>query len=169
MWSLNVIFAFSCIIYKCSKFGICYGITSNHRQAGVNGVWMLILNVLLSIYFHWPHDNALIFTSIDTKIGNPTFYTWGLIYSLKHNIQAFLPMIVSNNFFDMSNYNTCPGWGDGSGSATLYQVHLELLNQTVCDNLLNPTPGMFSKFNPELMICAGDVENGGRDVCQVGH
>ena len=77
-------------------------------------------------------------------------------------------MIVGNNLFDMSNYNTCLGWGRGSGSNDLYQVHLELVNQSVCDNLLNPTPGMFSEFDPELMICAGDVENGGRDVCQVG-
>ena len=67
----------------------------------------------------------------------------------------------------MSNHNIWPGWGDGSGSETLYQVHLEILNQTVCDTLLNPDPGVFYEFDPEVMICAGDVENGGRDACQV--
>ena len=55
------------------------------------------------------------------------------------------------------------GWGDGSGSDNLYQVHLELLNQSVCDNLL----GDRGDFDPEVMICAGDAENGGRSPCHV--
>ena len=51
----------------------------------------------------------------------------------------------------------------------MYQVHLELVNQSVCDNLWNPSDDMEQLFDQELMICAGDVENGGRDSCQVGH
>ena len=53
------------------------------------------------------------------------------------------------------------GWGRGSGSDDLYQAHLKLVNQSVCHNLLRPI------FDPDVMICAGDVENGGRDVCYV--
>ena len=59
------------------------------------------------------------------------------------------------------------GWGAGSGSNYLYQVHLELVNQSVCDDLLNIND--MTEFDPDVMICAGDVENGGRDSCQVGH
>ena len=55
------------------------------------------------------------------------------------------------------------GWGRGSGTNTLYQVHLELVNQSVCDTQLG------GRFDPELMICAGDVENGGRDACGVSY
>ena len=53
------------------------------------------------------------------------------------------------------------GWGRGSGSNALYRVHLELLNQSVCDNNLS------SNFNQSLMICAGNLENGGRGACSV--
>ena len=63
----------------------------------------------------------------------------------------------------------CLGWGHGSGSNDLYQVHLNLVNQSMCDNLLNPYPGPYSQFDQDLMICAGDVENGGRDTCPVGY
>ena len=49
----------------------------------------------------------------------------------------------------------------------MYQVHLELVNQSVCDTILNPNPDVQSEFDPELMVCAGDVENGGRDTCDV--
>ena len=52
------------------------------------------------------------------------------------------------------------GWGDGSGSNDLYQVHLELVAQDVCDDAMNP-------YDQDKMICAGDVANGGRDTCQV--
>ena len=45
---------------------------------------------------------------------------------------------------------------------------MELVNQSVCDNLLNPYPGLYHKFYQDVMICAGDVENGGRDTCLVG-
>ena len=48
-------------------------------------------------------------------------------------------------------------------------MHLELVNQSVCDNLLNPNPQIDRKFDQDVMICAGDVENGGRDICYVGH
>ena len=54
-----------------------------------------------------------------------------------------------------------PGWGSGSGSTDLYQVHLELVAQSDCDNALDP-------YDEDVMICAGDVRNGGRDTCQVG-
>ena len=53
------------------------------------------------------------------------------------------------------------GWGRGSGSDDLYQVHLKLVNQNLCDTLLRPT------FDPNVMICAGDVLNGGRGICSV--
>ena len=43
----------------------------------------------------------------------------------------------------------------------MYQVHLELVAQSDCDNALDP-------YDEDVMICAGDVENGGRDTCQVG-
>ena len=56
------------------------------------------------------------------------------------------------------------GWGRGSESHDLYQVHLELVNQDVCNNLLNTDR---SFFEPQVMICAGDVENGGRGTCSV--
>ena len=49
-------------------------------------------------------------------------------------------------------------------------MHLELVNQSVCDNLLNPAdPQLEHEFDQDRMICAGDVENGGRDTCPVGH
>ena len=56
------------------------------------------------------------------------------------------------------------GWGRGSGSRDLHQVHVELVNQSVCADLLDTTRA----FNPDLMICAGNVEAGGRDTCSVG-
>ena len=53
-----------------------------------------------------------------------------------------------------------PGWGSGSRSDDLYQVHLESVAQDVCDELMNP-------YDRDSMICAGDVASGGRDTCQV--
>ena len=41
------------------------------------------------------------------------------------------------------------------------------MNQSVCDAILNPDPDLQHEFDPELMLCAGDVENGGRDTCDV--
>ena len=41
-------------------------------------------------------------------------------------------------------------------------MHLELVNQSDCNNTLN-SDGQ-EEFD---MICAGDIKNGGRDVCQV--
>ena len=62
------------------------------------------------------------------------------------------------------------GWGYGSYSDNLYEVILELVDQRVCDSLLNShDPSFPDIFNPELMICAGDVEIGGRSTCSVGH
>ena len=55
----------------------------------------------------------------------------------------------------------CLGWGLGSRSFALHQVHLELLNQSVCDTIFGRS------FVQDLMICAGDVEAGGRDTCSV--
>ena len=52
------------------------------------------------------------------------------------------------------------GWGSGSFSLYLYQVHLEMLSQETCAREIN-------EFVDETMICAGDVQNGGRDTCQV--
>ena len=47
---------------------------------------------------------------------------------------------------------------------------MELVNQSVCDSLLNPSHDLYrGPFNPDLMICAGDVEDGGRDTCSVAH
>ena len=63
----------------------------------------------------------------------------------------------------------CLGWGLGSGSNDLYQVHLPLVNQSVCNNLLNPNHKVKLNFLQDLMICAGDVENGGISTCQVGY
>ena len=60
------------------------------------------------------------------------------------------------------------GWGRGSGSDALYQVHVELVNQSVCATIYNDGfPG--NKFRQEKMICAGDVQNGGRDACGVSY
>ena len=63
----------------------------------------------------------------------------------------------------------CLGWGHGSGSNDLHQVHLQLVNQSVCHNLLNPNPKVKLIFHQDLMICAGDIENGGRGICKVGY
>ena len=68
-------------------------------------------------------------------------------------------MIYCKLYCDLSISN--PGWGSGSESTDLYQVHLELVAQSDCDNALDP-------YDEDVMICAGDVENGGRDTCQVG-
>ena len=58
------------------------------------------------------------------------------------------------------------GWGTGSGSDALFQVPLELLSQSVCDTILNlPT----TYYIPDFMICAGDVENGGKGTCHVSY
>ena len=62
---------------------------------------------------------------------------------------------------------TSSGWGVGSGSHNLHQVHLELLSQSDCENILDFN--FLDSFNQDVMICAGDVENGERDVCPVGH
>ena len=55
------------------------------------------------------------------------------------------------------------GWGVGSSFSTwfLHQVHLELLNQSLCGNIHNPP------FDQDIMICAGNVELGGRSICSV--
>ena len=47
------------------------------------------------------HDDVCAFTSWVTKIGSPTFYSWGLKSTHQaYNIQTFFRMIVSNvNFF----------------------------------------------------------------------
>ena len=63
----------------------------------------------------------------------------------------------------------CPGWGRGSGSSNLYQVHLEILNQSVCEQLYPETRNWDPIFDQDHMICTGDFENGGRGVCPVGH
>ena len=44
---------------------------------------------------------------------------------------------------------------------------MELLNQSDCSDLLNNDDR--AEFDPEIMICAGDIENGGRDACDVSH
>ena len=63
----------------------------------------------------------------------------------------------------MANFVT--GWGDlsthGLSSNHLHQVYLEWVEQAVCEH------DMGSRFIPEDMICAGDVQHGGRDTCQV--
>ena len=43
------------------------------------------------------HDNDWTFTSMDTKLGIPTFYTWGLksIY-LSYNIHTCFPIIANS-------------------------------------------------------------------------
>ena len=62
------------------------------------------------------------------------------------------------------------GWGLGSCSDNLYQVHLELRNQSDCDSLLNDYFYFYPNiFHPELIICAGDVVNSNRSVCSVGN
>ena len=63
------------------------------------------------------------------------------------------------------NFGT--GWGksenhgNGLGTKYLNQVYLEWVEQAVCEE------DMGSRFIPEEMICAGDVQHGGRDTCQV--
>ena len=52
------------------------------------------------------------------------------------------------------------GWGTGSNSDHLYQVHLEWVEQVVCQEILG------SAFVPEDMVCAGPI-NGGRSTCHV--
>ena len=56
-----------------------------------------------------------------------------------------------------------PGWGEGSESDNLYQVHLQLVNQSICNHFLQPF------FDEDLMISAGDAETGVRSTCRVGH
>ena len=45
------------------------------------------------------NDEDWAFTSMDTKIGTPTFHTWGL-KSIKypHSIHTYLSVIASNEF-----------------------------------------------------------------------
>ena len=50
-------------------------ITSNHRQKGVSGVWVLIFVWAIVNITYLMHDDDLTFTSMDTKIGSPTFHT----------------------------------------------------------------------------------------------
>ena len=66
------------------------------------------------------------------------------------------------------NSISCPGWGDGSGSPNLYQVQMEILDQSVCENLYFSSNEWDPLFDRYLMICAGDLVNGGRGVCSVG-
>ena len=54
------------------------------------------------------------------------------------------------------------GWGAGSGSRNLYQVHLELVEQSLCRRIYT-----FARFDQDLQICAGDFQNGGRTTCFV--
>ena len=62
------------------------------------------------------------------------------------------------------------GCGIGPFSNSLYQVHLELVNQSDCDSLLNNYFDFYPNiFHPELMICAGDIVNAGRSVCDAGN
>ena len=61
---------------------------------------------------------------------------------------------------DFSLLDIFVGWGTGSDSNDLYQVHLALVPQGTCDQELR-------RYVNETMICAGDVENGGRDTCRV--
>ena len=56
-----------------------------------------------------------------------------------------------------------PGWGEGSESDNLYQVHLQLVNQSICNHFLQ----LF--FDEDSMICAGDAETGVRSTCEVSH
>ena len=60
------------------------------------------------------------------------------------------------------------GWGDGSGSNHLYQVHLELLNQSVCNDLLNSNNGTNFNSHPYDM-CRRCGQDGARTLCNVGH
>ena len=46
---------------------------------------------------------------------------------------------------------------------------MEILNQSVCENLYYSPHELDPVFDPYLMICAGDLVNGGRGVCSVGH
>ena len=57
------------------------------------------------------------------------------------------------------------GWGAGSGSRKLHQVHLDLVKQSVCNRTF--TFGAVTLFDPDLQICAGDIQNGERDTCSV--
>ena len=57
------------------------------------------------------------------------------------------------------------GWGAGSGSRNLYQVHLELVEQSLCKRIYNF--GGVTRFDQDLQICAGDIQNGERDTCFV--
>ena len=58
------------------------------------------------------------------------------------------------------------GWGAGSGSRNLYQVHLELVEQSLCKRIYNF--GGVTHFDQDLQICSGDFQNGGRSTCFVG-
>ena len=80
-----------------------------------------------------------------------------------------ITILITNLMELMCNEIPNLGWGTGSGSNDLHQVHLELVNQSVCDELLNPNPEVEQPFDTDQMICAGNVENGGRDTCFICH
>ena len=58
-----------------------------------------------------------------------------------------------------------PGWGAGSGSRNLYQVHLELVEHSICNRIF--TFGAVTILDQNFQICAGDIQNGERDTCPV--
>ena len=45
---------------------------------------------------------------------------------------------------------------------------MELVNQSLCAAIYNPKPQKL-RFDPDKMICAGDVVNGGMDACEVSY
>ena len=53
-------------------------ITRNHRQTGVNGMWIWIEEWAIVKRVYLMHNDEWTFTSMDTKIGSPIFHTWGL-------------------------------------------------------------------------------------------
>ena len=64
--------------YYEERFVLKFFITSNHRQTGVNGVWVLICEGAIVNRIELMHDDDWAFTSMDAKNGSPTFHTWGL-------------------------------------------------------------------------------------------
>ena len=69
--------------------------------------------------------------------------------------------------FLLMNSISYAGWGIGSRSFNLYQVHLEYLNQSECRNVIGQFP---EDFDPEQKICAGNLEPGEeRGPCEVSH
>ena len=97
--------------------------------------------------------------------------TWSRNINFKLETRDFLEVLnIKIGMSDLWNIVTSLipslGWGTGSGSDTLYQVRLELLNQSLCNTILSPTGRLFF---PEINICAGDVENGGKGICDVSY